>query len=163
ALAKAQRYSRRLAIMFIDLDGFKQINDCFGHDAGDHLLVTFTLRLRESLRKSDLVGRHVGSDTAARLGGDEFVVLIDEFVDPLELQAVAERILDAAAQPFPLAGPEGRVSASIGISVYPIDGTDIESLTKCADSAMYRAKRAGKNTYRFFSGATGPHDRAAVR
>jgi diguanylate cyclase (GGDEF)-like protein/PAS domain S-box-containing protein len=129
ALVKAQRYSRQLAIMFIDLDGFKQINDRFGHDAGDHLLVTFTLRLRESLRRSDLVGRHTGSDTAARLGGDEFVVLVDEFVDPFELETVAGRILAAAAQPFPLAGPEGEVSASIGISVYPIDGTDIETLT----------------------------------
>ena len=163
AFAKAQRYGRQLAVLFIDLDGFKQINDCFGHDAGDHLLVTFTLRLRESLRKSDLVGRHLGSDTAARLGGDEFVVLIDEFVDPLELQVVAERILAAAAQPFPLAGPEGRVSASIGISVYPIDGTDIESLTKCADSAMYRAKREGKNTYRFFSGGMDRAGRAEAR
>jgi diguanylate cyclase (GGDEF)-like protein/PAS domain S-box-containing protein len=162
ALAKAQRYSRRLAILFIDLDGFKQINDRFGHDAGDHLLVTFTLRLRESLRRSDLVGRQAGSDAAARLGGDEFVVLIDEFENATELQTVAERILAAAAQPFPLAGPEGQISASIGISVYPADGTDIESLTKSADSAMYRAKRAGKNTYRFFS-SVDPHDRAAVR
>ncbi len=160
ALVKAQRYSRRLAIMFIDLDGFKQINDRFGHDAGDHLLVTFTLRLRESLRRSDLVGRHTGSDTAARLGGDEFVVLVDEFIDPFELETVAERILAAAAQPFPLAGPEGEVSASIGISVYPADGTDIESLTKSADSAMYRAKRAGKNTYRFFSGEMNHRSRA---
>jgi diguanylate cyclase (GGDEF)-like protein len=163
ALVKAQRYSRQLAIMFIDLDGFKQINDRFGHDAGDHLLVTFTLRLRESLRRSDLVGRHAGSDTAARLGGDEFVVLVDEFVDPFELETVAQRILAAAAQPFPLAGPEGEVSASIGISVYPADGTDIESLTKSADSAMYRAKRAGKNTYRFFSGAMNHQSRAATR
>ena len=162
ALAKAQRYSRRLAIMFIDLDGFKQINDRFGHDAGDHLLVTFTLRLRESLRRTDLLGRHDGSDTAARLGGDEFVVLIDEFVDPSELQTVAERILAAAAQPFPLAGPEGEISASIGISVYPADGTDIENLTKNADRAMYRAKRAGKNTYRFFSGATDHPQRTAM-
>jgi diguanylate cyclase (GGDEF)-like protein/PAS domain S-box-containing protein len=163
ALAKAQRYSRQLAILFIDLDGFKQINDRFGHDAGDHLLVTFTLRLRESLRRSDLLGRQAGADAAARLGGDEFVVLIDEFVDASELQAVAERILAAAAQPFPLAGPEGKIGASIGISVYPVDGTDIESLTKSADSAMYRAKRAGKNTYRFFSGATDPRDKAAAR
>jgi diguanylate cyclase (GGDEF)-like protein len=163
ALVKAQRYSRRLAILFIDLDGFKQINDRFGHDAGDHLLVTFTLRLRESLRKSDLVGRHTGSETAARLGGDEFVVLVDEFVDPFELEAVAEKILTAAAQPFPLAGPEGEVSASIGISVYPADGTDIESLTKSADSAMYRAKRAGKNTYRFFSEVMNHHRRAERR
>ena len=100
ALNKAQRHARRLAILFIDLDGFKQINDHFGHDAGDHLLVTFTLRLRECLRRSDPVGRHTGSDTAARLGGDEFVVLIDEFVESFELEAVAKRILAAAAQPF---------------------------------------------------------------
>ena len=153
ALAKAQRHARKFAVLFIDLDGFKQINDRFGHDAGDHLLVTFTVRLRESLRRSDLVGRrHPGSDTAARLGGDEFVVLIDEFANPFELEAVARRILAAAAQPFPLAGPEGEVTASIGISIYPTDGTDIESLTKSADRAMYRAKLAGKNTYRFFSG-----------
>jgi diguanylate cyclase (GGDEF)-like protein/PAS domain S-box-containing protein len=163
ALVKAQRYKRQLAILFIDLDGFKQINDRFGHDAGDHLLVTFTLRLRESLRRSDLVVRHSGSETAARLGGDEFVVLIDEFADPFELETVAERILAAAAQPFPLAGPEGEISASIGISVYPTDGTDSESLTKCADSAMYRAKRAGKNTYRFFAGAMDRDRRAEVR
>ena len=103
------------------------------------------------------------SDTAARLGGDEFVVLIDEFVDPSELQTVAERILAAAAQPFPLAGPEGEISASIGISVYPADGTDIENLTKNADRAMYRAKRAGKNTYRFFSGGMDRQQRAEMR
>ena len=154
AFAKAQRYKRQLAILFIDLDGFKQINDRFGHDAGDHLLVSFTLRLRESLRRSDQVGRYSGSDAAARLGGDEFIVLIDEFSDPSELETVANRILDAAKQPFPLAGPMGQVSASIGISIYPTDGTDIETLTKCADTAMYRAKEAGKNTYRFFSAAT---------
>jgi diguanylate cyclase (GGDEF)-like protein/PAS domain S-box-containing protein len=163
ALAKAKRHSRQLAVLFIDLDGFKQINDLFGHDAGDHLLVTFTMRLRESLRKSDAVGRHIGSDTAARLGGDEFVVLIDEFVEPSELEAVAKRILAAAAQPFPLAGPEGQVSASIGISIYPTDGTDIESLTKSADRAMYRAKQVGKNTYRFFSGPMESRSRAEVR
>ncbi len=163
ALAKAQRHARQLAILFIDLDGFKQINDRFGHDAGDHLLVTFTMRLRESLRKSDPVGRNAGADTAARLGGDEFVVLIDEFASPFELEAVAKRILAAAAQPFSLAGPEGEVSASIGISIYPTDGTDIESLTKNADSAMYRAKQAGKNTYRFFSGTTDLRSHAQVR
>lgn len=163
ALGKAQRHARQLAILFIDLDGFKQINDRFGHDAGDHLLVTFTLRLRESLRRSDSVGRHTGSDTAARLGGDEFVVLIDEFAEPLELEAVAKRILAAAEQPFSLAGPEGDISASIGISIYPADATDSESLTKNADRAMYRAKQAGKNTYRFFSEAADSPIRVGMR
>ena len=163
ALTKAQRHSRQLAILFIDLDCFKQINDRFGHDAGDHLLTTFTLRLRESLRRSDPVGRHIGSDTAARLGGDEFVVLIDEFAERCELEAVAQRILAAAAQPFPLAGPHAEVSASIGISIYPTDGADIESLTKSADSAMYRAKQAGKNTYRFFSETMDIRNRVGMR
>ncbi|TMH09525.1 MAG: GGDEF domain-containing protein, partial [Betaproteobacteria bacterium] len=106
ALTKAQRHARQVAILFIDLDGFKQINDRFGHDAGDHLLVTFTLRLRESLRRSDAVGRHTRSDTAARLGGDEFVVLIDEFADLVELEAVAKRVLAAAEEPFYLAGDQ---------------------------------------------------------
>jgi diguanylate cyclase (GGDEF)-like protein len=152
-----------MAILFIDLDGFKQINDRFGHDAGDHLLVEFTNRLRESLRRSDALGRHTESDTAARLGGDEFVVLIDEFADPVELEAVAQRVLAAAEEPFSLAGPEGKISASIGISIYPTDGTDIESLTKGADSAMYRAKQAGKNTYRFFSAAMDNRHRVGTR
>ena len=152
-----------MAILFIDFDGFKQFNDRFGHDAGDHLLVTFTLCLRESLRRSDAVGRHTGSDTGARLGGDEFVVLIDEFADLAELEAVAKRVLAAAEEPFSLAGPEGEISASIGISIYPTDGTDIESLTNSADSAMYRAKQAGKNTYRFFSGVMVNRNRVGMR
>ena len=151
ALAKAERRKLPLAVLFIDLDSFKEVNDCFGHDAGDHLLVTFAQRLGKCLRRSDTIARNGGADTAARLGGDEFVVLIDEFEDSSQLRVVVQRILTAAAQPFDLAGPQGRVSASIGISVYPDDGTDIETLTKCADSAMYRAKQAGKNTYRYYS------------
>ena len=89
--------------------------------------------------------------------------LIDEFADPFELEAVAKRILAAAEEPFSLAGPEGEISASIGISIYPTDGTDIESLTKSADRAMYRAKQAGKNTYRFFSGAMDSRNLVAIR
>ena len=153
ALAKAARRKSPLALLFIDLDGFKEVNDGFGHDAGDHLLVTFAHRLGKCLRRSDTISRNGGADAAARLGGDEFVVLIDEFEDSSQLKAIVQRILAAAAKPFDLAGPQGRVSASIGISVYPDDGTDIETLTKCADSAMYRAKQAGKNTYRYYSEA----------
>ena len=151
ALAKAERRNLPLALLFIDLDGFKEINDGYGHDAGDHLLVTFAQRLGKCLRRSDTIARHDGADAAARLGGDEFVVLIDEFEDVSKLRIIAQKILAAASKPFDLAGPQGRVSASIGISVYPDDGTDIETLTKCADSAMYRAKQAGKNTYRYYS------------
>ena len=113
--------------------------------------MTFAQRLGKALRRSDTIARNGGADAAARLGGDEFVVLIDEFEDSSQLRIVVQRILAAAAKPFDLAGPEGRVSASIGISVYPGDGTDIDTLTKCADSAMYRAKQAGKNTYRLYS------------
>ena len=151
ALAKAERRKSPLALLFIDLDSFKEVNDSFGHDAGDHLLVTFAQRLSKCLRRSDTIARNGGADAAARLGGDEFVVLIDEFEDWSQLQLVVQRILAAATKPFDLAGPQGLVTASIGISIYPDDGTDIETLTKCADSAMYRAKQAGKNTYRYYS------------
>jgi diguanylate cyclase (GGDEF)-like protein/PAS domain S-box-containing protein len=153
SILKAKRRGTRLSLLFIDLDGFKQVNDRFGHDAGDHLLATFALRLRESLRDSDAISGRAVSKSAARLGGDEFVVLIDDFADHSALAAVAKKILAIAAKPFNLAGSQAYVSASIGISVYPTDGTDAESLTKSADSAMYCAKQAGTNSYRFFSDA----------
>ena len=151
ALAKAKRRETPLAILFLDLDGFKQINDNHGHDAGDHLLTMFAERLNACLRRSDVVARTGVANAAARLGGDEFVVLLEDFADLSELEVVAERILAAAAKPFDLAGAQGRVGASIGISVYPRDGDDIEMLLKSADGAMYAAKQAGKNTYRFCS------------
>ena len=153
SFAKARRNNARLAILFIDLDGFKQINDRFGHDAGDHLLATFTQRLRQCLRKSDMIARQDESDTAARLGGDEFVVLVDDFDNVSGLAVVAKKILAVAAEPFDLAGPKGYVTASIGIGVYPDDGADVDLLISAADSAMYVAKQAGKNTYRFVSAA----------
>lgn len=149
ALEKAKRRESRLGLLFIDLDGFKQVNDRFGHDAGDHLLATFAERLGASLRRSDIVARPGSAEVAARLGGDEFVVLIEDVNDPSELEIVARRILEAAAMSFDLAGAEGRVGASIGISVFPDDGNDLDALVKSADAAMYAAKRAGKNTFRF--------------
>ncbi len=148
-MARAERNATRVAIMFIDLDGFKQINDKHGHDAGDRLLILFTQRLRDSLRKSDTFARHVAAGTAARLGGDEFVVLIDDVANPMDLPIVAQRICAAAVVPFDLGGAEGRVSASIGIAVYPDDGQDVDNLIKAADGAMYDAKQSGKNAYRF--------------
>ena len=153
ALAKARRRQSGLALLFIDLDGFKQINDTFGHDAGDYLLQTFAQRLRECLRATDAIGREIGSDGAARVGGDEFMVLIEDVSDLQDLVTIARRILDGAAEPFDLAGPKGRVTASIGISVYPSDGDDVTVLTKNADTAMYSAKQSGKNRYHFFSTA----------
>jgi diguanylate cyclase (GGDEF)-like protein len=145
ALAKTQRCGTPLAILFIDLDGFKEINDRLGHDAGDSLLTAFAQRLKDCLRQSD---------TAARLGGDEFVVLIDDFSEPSIPAIVAQRILVVTAKPFPVATRECNVSASIGISLYPNAGGNIDTLIKSADSAMYRAKQAGKNTYRFWSATT---------
>ena len=147
ALAKSQRRAAALAVLFIDLDGFKQINDRWGHSAGDSLLALFATRLRECLR---------ASDTAARVGGDEFVVLVDDFEHPSNVSAIAKRILLAATTRFHVADHECNVSVSIGIATFPDAGTDIDTLMKNADCAMYSAKRAGKNTYRFWSTAVSP-------
>ena len=154
AVGKARRNGTRLAVLFIDLDGFKAVNDRNGHDAGDYLLATFSKRLKACLRESDTIARHSVSNTAARLGGDEFVVLVDDVVEPSDLKSLAERILNAAAKPFDFAGKLGHISASLGIAVYPRDGDDIESLVKAADGAMYDAKQGGRNAYRFFSSMT---------
>lgn len=142
AINQAQRSSRRLAVAFIDLDRFKQINDTLGHEAGDELLREVAIRLRTCLRDSDIV---------ARLGGDEFVVLMTEMTAEHYAAAVAQKIITAIAKPFFLLGQEFRVTASIGISAYPLDGTDEQTLTKNADIAMYQAKEDGKNNFQFYS------------
>ena len=129
-------------MLFLDLDRFKQINDSLGHAAGDLLLREVAGRLTSCLR---------AGDTVARLGGDEFVVLLTELPDERYAAAAAAKILVALAAPFPLAGQECRVTASIGISTYPSDGLDESALTKNADLAMYEAKAAGKNAFRFSS------------
>jgi diguanylate cyclase (GGDEF)-like protein len=142
ALAQALRHARPLAILFIDLDRFKNINDTLGHEAGDRVLREVAERLLGCLRDSDTVGR---------LGGDEFVVLIEELPQLADVAAVAQKILDAAARPFMLAAREYHIGASIGISAYPEDGKDLETLLKHADAAMYRAKERGRNNYQFYS------------
>lgn len=142
ALAQAQRYNRRLAVLFVDLDGFKTVNDTFGHAAGDVLLREIAARLRSCLREGDVIGR---------IGGDEFVVLIEEFGEPEQLALVARKILETVAQPVPVREHECRVTASIGISTYPQDGKDSQTLLKNADSAMYRAKEQGKNRFHLYS------------
>jgi diguanylate cyclase (GGDEF)-like protein/PAS domain S-box-containing protein len=169
SVAQAQRHKRSLAVLFIDLDGFKEINDRLGHDAGDALLAAFASRLTASLRRSDATGRMRPQESAARLGGDEFVVLIDDFTEPSQLEVVARRIIAVAATPFRLRrgmhgvgefagegggggggeGTDATVGASIGIARYPADGDSLDSLMRRADEAMYSAKQAGKNTYRF--------------
>jgi diguanylate cyclase (GGDEF)-like protein/PAS domain S-box-containing protein len=143
ALAQAQRYNRRLAVLFVDLDGFKTVNDTFGHAAGDVLLRELAARLGSCLREGDVIGR---------IGGDEFVVLIEEFDDPARLELVARKMLDTVARPVPVRGRECRVTGSVGISTYPRDGKDSQALLRNADSAMYRAKEQGKNRFQFYSG-----------
>ena len=142
SISEAHRYGRRLAVAFLDLDRFKQINDTLGHAAGDQLLQDVAKRLRLCVRESD---------TIARLGGDEFVVLLPELSDVKHAALIAEKILLAIAKPFTLIGHEFRVTASIGISAYPLDGLDEQTLTKNADVAMYKAKAEGKNNFQFYA------------
>ncbi|MCA6126125.1 GAF domain-containing protein [Bradyrhizobium sp. WSM 1704] len=142
AIEMADRHSQQLAVLFIDLDRFKIINDSLGHDAGDMLLVAIADRLRRSLRASDVV---------ARLGGDEFVVILEEAAERADVERVAAELLAALSQPMLLSGHECHTTASIGIAMYPADGSDVQALTKNADMAMYLAKEDGKNGFRFFS------------
>lgn len=139
AIVHARRYGDRLAVLFLDLDRFKQINDTLGHEAGDELLEEVAARLQGCLRESD---------TVARLGGDEFVILL---TDGAQAHAVADKVLAEIARPFTLLGQEFRVTSSIGISLYPSDGEDEQTLTKNADIAMYQAKGEGRGRVRFFS------------
>ncbi|MCK0512781.1 bifunctional diguanylate cyclase/phosphodiesterase [Aromatoleum buckelii] len=143
-LVRAERHGNMLALLFIDLDGFKPINDTLGHEAGDELLRRVAERLGGCVR---------ASDTTARLGGDEFAVLLDELRSPEEAGIIARNILDALERPYILAGqPQCQyISASIGIGCYPSDSLDAETLLRQADMAMYRAKQEGKNRYRFFA------------
>lgn len=142
SIKTAQRYERKCAVLFIDLDRFKIINDSLGHAAGDHLLTEMAGRLRSGVRASDVV---------ARLGGDEFVVLLSEVSDRHHVMSIAQGLLSELSGPMELAGQECRVTASIGVSVFPEDGTDEQTLMKNADLAMYQAKQEGKNDIRSFS------------
>ncbi|WP_084005098.1 EAL domain-containing protein [Gilvimarinus polysaccharolyticus] len=142
AIESAHRNKRKLAVLFVDLDRFKNINDTLGHDAGDELLTQISVRLSHSLRSCDVV---------ARLGGDEFAILVQEINEPEQAATVAQKILSAAVSPVMVLGQECRVTASIGVSVFPDDAGDAQTLMKNADIAMYRAKDEGKNTYQFFS------------
>ena len=141
----ARRYDRKFAVLFIDLDRFKTINDTLGHEAGDQLLCAVSARLQQSLRSSDVV---------ARLGGDEFVVLLQETPSEADANAAARKILSAVIRPMMIGGQECRVTTSIGISMYPADAQDEPSLMKSADMAMYMAKEAGKNNFQRYSGET---------
>ncbi len=141
-IAAARANQGRFALLFVDLDDFKLINDSLGHEAGDSLLKQTAARLRASVRADDLV---------ARLGGDEFVLLCKDAADLHDIEALASRVLQAAIRPVSLLGQQCRVSVSVGVAVYPDDGDTDRVLMKSADTAMYTAKQEGKSTYRLFS------------
>jgi diguanylate cyclase (GGDEF)-like protein/PAS domain S-box-containing protein len=138
AVAGARRHHKKLGIMMLDIDHFKSINDALGHPYGDQLLKEFGKRLSGVARKTD---------TASRLGGDEFMLLLTEAADTESIAIVAQRILEQVRKPFILNNDEISITASVGISIYPDDGEDLDSLMKYADTAMYQAKQNGGNNY----------------
>ncbi|MHA1597880.1 MAG: putative bifunctional diguanylate cyclase/phosphodiesterase, partial [Alphaproteobacteria bacterium] len=141
-LETMQRMNLKLGLMFIDLDGFKLVNDTLGHDVGDLLLKQAAERLNECVRTGD---------TVARLGGDEFTVIMPNLTNPRDAHLLAQRILDSLALPYELDGHESFVSGSIGVTLFPSDATQALDLIRNADSAMYRAKEQGKANYQFFT------------
>jgi diguanylate cyclase (GGDEF)-like protein len=141
-LIRSQRERSRLAILFIDLDHFKEVNDTLGHHQGDILLVDAARRIGACVRKSD---------TVARLGGDEFTVILSELDRTERVEQIAQQIIDSLRAPFSLGQEQAFVSASIGITLYPDDALDIDDLLKHADQAMYAAKDAGRNRYAYFT------------
>ena len=141
AMAQADRYHQKLAVMFLDLDRFKAINDTLGHNVGDQLLKIAAERLRSCVRDSD---------TVARLGGDEFTVIVEDIVEDHDAAAVAQKILDTLSQPFNLYGHEVFISVSVGVTLYPSDDENADNLLRNADSAMYRAKEFGRNNFQFY-------------
>lgn len=141
ALARAKRYSHRVALLYLDLDHFKPINDTLGHGYGDRLLQTVAERLRNCVR---------AEDTIARLGGDEFVVILDEINHPQNAARLAQKIAQSIEQPIRLNGRQVTISGSIGISIYPDNAVDGDNLLKTADAAMYAVKQHGRRHYRFY-------------
>jgi diguanylate cyclase (GGDEF)-like protein len=139
-IERNRRYDRRLSLLFIDLDGFKEVNDQKGHDVGDLVLKEAAVRLRRAVRVSDEV---------ARLGGDEFTVILSEVTQADDAETVAAKVVDALSRPYEVAGEVLDLSASVGIATCPRDGIDGDQLLHAADEAMYRAKHAGKNRYAF--------------
>jgi diguanylate cyclase (GGDEF)-like protein/PAS domain S-box-containing protein len=144
AIARARRAGESVALLFIDLDRFKTINDSLGHPVGDRLLQAVAARLLDCTR---------GADTVARIGGDEFVLLLEALERPEAARHVARKVLESLAEPVELGGHRLQVTPSIGICTFPADGEDVDTLMRNADTAMYHAKQAGRNTYQFFTAA----------
>jgi diguanylate cyclase (GGDEF)-like protein/PAS domain S-box-containing protein len=139
AITAARRRHGGFSLLYVDVDRFKEVNDTMGHDAGDDLLRQVALRLQKALRKID---------TVARLGGDEFVVILDQVADDAHAGKIAAKVLASCSGDYDVRGTACRVTLSLGISRYPRDAVEMESLLKCADKAMYRAKASGGNDYR---------------
>jgi diguanylate cyclase (GGDEF)-like protein/PAS domain S-box-containing protein len=143
-IAQAHRHGQRLAVLFVDLDRLKAVNDSIGHAAGDHVIRTVGTRLRAAVREGD---------TVARLGGDEFILLLPDVGQAVDAAKVADKVLESLREPLLVEGRELVVTASVGISLYPDDGKDAESLVKNADAAMYGAKERGRDTYQIYTKA----------
>ena len=141
AIAQSRRHQRGLAVVYLDIDGFKEVNDAHGHETGDQLLVCIAQRLHDALREGD---------TLARLGGDEFVAVLTDIDSRHECEAVLSRLLLAAATPLKVRQHEVQLSASLGVTLFPHDGSDPDTLLRHADQAMYQAKQTGKNRYHLF-------------
>lgn len=141
ALKRAERTDLMVALLFLDLDHFKDVNDSLGHAVGDKLLKAISQRLSEKIR---------GEDTLARLGGDEFVIILNELHDMESVICTVDKIVTSFEEPFKLSNYEVNTTVSIGVCMYPYDGLDVDSLMKAADSAMYKAKDVGRNTYEFY-------------
>jgi diguanylate cyclase (GGDEF)-like protein len=142
SIALAQRHRKRLALLYVDLDNFKDINDSFGHSVGDQLLQSAAKRLEGCIRHSD---------TVSRQGGDEFVVLLSEVESSQDAARVSEKLITAMAEPHIIAGHRLSVTLSIGISLFPDDGGDADAVLTNADTALYHAKRGGRNNYKWFT------------
>jgi len=141
AISYAQRAAKILAVLFLDLDEFKKINDNFGHPYGDELLRGVSERLQSCIRKSDLL---------SRLGGDEFIIVLSQIKTKQDVSNLAQKVIHAFAQPFNIFDQAVYITISIGISLYPNDTLDAKDLIKNADIAMYRSKKSGKNSFNFF-------------
>jgi diguanylate cyclase (GGDEF)-like protein len=142
AIIKAKRNQTKFALLFVDLDHFKEINDTYGHEVGDYVLIEVAKRLKACVRESD---------TVARLAGDEFLILLEDFDSKESIATIAKLLVETLQVPIKLRDKELTVTCSIGISIYPNDSDDAETLVKYADHAMYQAKSIGKNNFIFYS------------